>query len=111
MTDDDINKELAEVMGYEIFYCDDNPVVDMAGTVLAKDHKNERMRVIDYTDPAIFAECVKWLGDKHSISIFRDEEFGWFVTIKRIGIEPDFSVRDPDIYKAVAMARIKGAEK
>jgi len=98
MTDDGLNKKLAEVMGR-----DDCELERFSEDVTYIDKDGWR-RVFTYKDPAIFAENVKWLLDNGAI-IGTDSDDKYFVDHSTFSGQRE--TFDKDIYKAVALARIE----
>ena len=81
----DINESLAKAMGLRY---DITPTGDVVAA-----WKDLRGYFIQYKDPAIFAECIKWLLDNSYEDLTNAIEFAW--------------INGAEIEKAIALAYIK----
>jgi len=88
MTDDELNKNLAEIFNI-------------------KPYKDFAWDTFDYKDPAIRCKCEDWLLDNGAI-IGTDSDDKYFVDHSTFSGQRE--TLDKDIYKAVALARIEASK-
>jgi len=96
MTDDELNKKLAEAMNIK-----PEKVRTQSASLLPE---VSFFNPVNYKDPAIFAENVKWLARKN----LHLQPGAWEGLFEIVGT--DWVVEDEDPCKAVALARIEASQ-
>ena len=108
----DINEKLAKAMGYKNvrqMAQGDAVIGDITCTIVGCE-LTHNYREVDFQDPAIFAECVKWLLDNGFVmkktSCYGGRQM--YAVINGASMVPD--TRDADLFKAAALAVIAASE-